>query len=234
MKYIVSFSGGKDSTAMLLMMIEKNMQIDEIIFCDTGMEFPAMYKHINKVEKYIGRKIMTVKAEHSFEYYLNYVKKVKGKHKGKRGYGWTGHIFRWCTSMLKVKPFNKYLKNAEHILYLGIATDEQERLRRKENKKIHYKFPLNEWGISERRALEYCYDRGFDWNGLYEKFRRVSCWCCPLQRIGELKTLYNEFPKLWKELKRLDKLSYRKFKSDWSVEDLEKRFIAENNQGKLF
>ena len=30
MKHIVSFSGGKDSTAMLLRMLEENMKIDEI------------------------------------------------------------------------------------------------------------------------------------------------------------------------------------------------------------
>ena len=54
MEHIISFSGGKDSTAMLLMMLEQNMPIDEIIFCDTGKEFPQMYEHIEKVQKYIG------------------------------------------------------------------------------------------------------------------------------------------------------------------------------------
>lgn len=54
MEHIISFSGGKDSTAMLLMMLENNMPIDEIIFCDTGKEFPQMYDHIEKVQKYIG------------------------------------------------------------------------------------------------------------------------------------------------------------------------------------
>ncbi len=54
MEHIVQFSGGKDSTAMLLMMLEKDMPIDEIIFCDTGKEFPQMYEHIEKVQKYIG------------------------------------------------------------------------------------------------------------------------------------------------------------------------------------
>ena len=54
LEHIVSFSGGKDSTAMLLMMMEKNLPIDEIIFCDTGKEFPQMYEHIEKVQKYIG------------------------------------------------------------------------------------------------------------------------------------------------------------------------------------
>ena len=67
---VVQFSGGKDSTAMLLHMIELNMPIDEIIFCDTGLEFPEMYEHIEKVEKYIGRKITRLKHEKSFEYCL--------------------------------------------------------------------------------------------------------------------------------------------------------------------
>lgn len=31
-KHIVSFSGGKDSTTMLLLMIEKGYHIDEILF----------------------------------------------------------------------------------------------------------------------------------------------------------------------------------------------------------
>jgi len=50
--HIVSLSGGKDSTAMLLRMLEENMPIDLILFCDTGLEFEAMYKHIDKLEKY--------------------------------------------------------------------------------------------------------------------------------------------------------------------------------------
>lgn len=62
-KHIVSFSGGKDSTAMLLFMVENNYQIDEIIFLDTGMEFPQVYDNIDKVEKYIGIPITRLKAE---------------------------------------------------------------------------------------------------------------------------------------------------------------------------
>lgn len=68
--HVVSFSGGKDSTATLLYMIELGMPIDDIIFVDTTIEFPAMYEHIDKVEKYIGRKITRLRAEHDFEYLL--------------------------------------------------------------------------------------------------------------------------------------------------------------------
>ena len=64
--YIVSLSGGKDSTAMLLRLIEEKRPIDRILFCDTGLEFPQMYDHLNKLEQYIGRKITRLKAEYSF------------------------------------------------------------------------------------------------------------------------------------------------------------------------
>ena len=82
MKNIVQFSGGKDSTAMLLMMLEKGMPVDEIIFCDTGKEFPEMYEHIRKVEEYTGRPITRLKAPKSFDYYFCQHIKTKGKNQG--------------------------------------------------------------------------------------------------------------------------------------------------------
>ena len=65
---VVSLSGGKDSTAMLLRLLEEHRPIDRILFCDTGLEFPKMYEHLTKLERYIGRPITRLKAEHSFEY----------------------------------------------------------------------------------------------------------------------------------------------------------------------
>ena len=65
--YIVSFSGGKDSTAMLLLLIEKGYPIDEIIMCDTGVEFEDMYNHIEKVKEMINLPITVLKSEGSFE-----------------------------------------------------------------------------------------------------------------------------------------------------------------------
>lgn len=41
---IVSFSGGKDSTALLLMMLERGMRVDDIVCVDMGKEFPQMYE----------------------------------------------------------------------------------------------------------------------------------------------------------------------------------------------
>lgn len=137
MKHIVSFSGGKDSTAMLLLMIEKGMQVDEIIFLDTTIEFPQMYNHLKKVEKYIGRKITILKPENNFEYMMfDYVKK-KGKNKGKKGYGWSSARLRWCTRYFKQGAIKRYLKqkygkDVKTIEYIGIAFDEPERLEKKQ------------------------------------------------------------------------------------------------------
>ena len=40
----VLLSGGKDSTAMLLLMIERDMPIDLVLSADTDMEFQKMYE----------------------------------------------------------------------------------------------------------------------------------------------------------------------------------------------
>lgn len=64
-KHVVSLSGGKDSTAMLLRMLEEGRPVDIILFCDTGIEFDAMYRHIEKLEKYIGIPITRLKSPYS-------------------------------------------------------------------------------------------------------------------------------------------------------------------------
>ncbi|KYH35856.1 hypothetical protein CLTEP_02490 [Clostridium tepidiprofundi DSM 19306] len=225
-KHIVSFSGGKDSTAILLMMAEKGMQIDEIIFCDTGMEFSAMYDHITAVKKYINRSITVLKAENSFEYMMLEHKKRNGK----VGYGWPDMRNRWCTSYLKKDVARRYLRTYEKqgfkvIEYHGIAADEKHRANKNQEKNI--KYPLIDWKITEQQALEYCYSKGFNWDGLYEQFRRVSCWCCPMKGLKELKSLYKYHRVLWEQLKEMDKKSWNKFRLDYTLEQLEQRFKEE-------
>ena len=66
-KYVLSLSGGKDSTAMLLRLLEEKQPVDFILFCDTGLEFPQVYEHLDRLQAYIGRPIIRLKAEHDFE-----------------------------------------------------------------------------------------------------------------------------------------------------------------------
>ena len=221
-KNIVSFSGGKDSTAMLLMMLERDVPVDEIVFVDTTKEFPEMHEHIRAVESFINRKITILKID--FDYWFSDHVKIKGKNKGQKGYGWPDHRNRWCTA-LKRDAIKRYLRqfNSELITeFHGIAFDELKRTLNNPGRNIQY--PLVDWKITEQQALDYCYSKGFNWGDLYEKFSRVSCYCCPLSRLGELKRLLADYPDLWGEMRRLDRKSKRQFRSDYSLAQLECKF----------
>ena len=232
MKHIVSFSGGKDSTAMLLRMVEEGWQIDEIIFCDTGQEFEDMYEHIKKVEKMINMPITILKADKTFEYYMFDHVKTRGKNKGSKGYSWPDFRNRWCTQLLKKSVMSNYLKQHKDVVeYHGIALDESHRADKNQEKVCRY--PLIEWGMTEADCLEYCYSKGLDWNGLYRKLGRVSCWCCPLKNLKELKVIYKEYPQYWEKLKEWDSRTYRQFRADYSILDLEEKFKKEEKDGKI-
>jgi len=211
MNYI-SYSGGKDSTAMLLRMVELDMDIADIVFFDGGWEFPQTYEHIFQVEKFIKRKITVIKPRDTFENFL-------------KRWGWPNMFMRWCTTE-KNNTLNKITK----CWHQGIAADEINRVK-KHKRKAHY--PLIEWGWTERDCLNYCYERGFTWGGLYTHFRRVSCFCCPLKGVDEFRRLYKYYPDQWNELKRLDSISPKDFKGYKTVADLQTRFEAENMQLNL-
>lgn len=230
---IVSFSGGKDSTCMLLMMLERGMQVDYIICCDTGMEFPEMYEHWKKVDDYIstnyGKHITYLKADKSFEYYFKDYTRVKGKHTDIKGYGWPSMFRRWCTEKLKLSPIKQWKKTQTEKINecIGIAFDEQDRMKKGTI------YPLIVWEMTEKNCLDYCYSKGFNWQGLYEKRKRVSCWICPLQGIKGWRLVRKQYPKLWKKALQLDKTSDFKLSESYTLNDLDHRFAVEDLQTVL-
>ena len=232
--YICSLSGGKDSTCLFLELIRRKYPLNEAVCCDPGMEFPAMYRHIEKLRKVAkenGIKFTVVKSDKTFEYYMfDHIPK-RNNGRTHAGFSWPGPLQRWCTSKLKQEVIDRYTrdlrKKYDVYHYIGIAWDEDKRLQRKEALEPHKLYPLVEWGMTEADCLQYCYDHGYDWEGLYKIFKRVSCWCCPLQQIGELRKLRKHFPDLWEKLKDMDNRTWRTFKPNYSVEDLEVRFQLE-------
>ena len=214
---------------MLLRMLEEGMPVDIILFCDTGVEFDGMYHHIEKLEQYIGRTITRLKAPKSFEYYFyEYTPKRKNpKLNGYRGMSWAGPHTRWCTGMLKTRIINRYLQELQKeytiIQYIGIAADEPRRVK-------EHRYPLVDWNMTEADCLAYCRERGFDWDGLYDIFSRVSCWCCPLQSLEGLRKLRRHFPELWGKLRYMDNHTWRKFTKRYTVEQLEIRFAFEDER----
>jgi len=206
MRQIVSLSGGKDSTAMLLMMLERGEQIDDIVFFDWGMEFEAMYEHLERLETYIGRSITRLyPRDGSWRYWML----GKGRRNGNGGYGWPHGKARWC-SREKADTVNRQYRSS--VMCIGFAYEERfsrahPANRWQEKCGITVRYPLLEWGVSETEALKYCYSHGFDFGGLYRLFKRVSCWCCPFQLKRELLALRDNFPDLWARLLDMDSRS---------------------------
>jgi len=238
---VLSISGGKDSTAMLLEMLERGESIHSAIFFDTGWEFPQMYEHLDKLEKYTGVKIWRLTSRLPFEYWMFHrpIAAKEGPNKGtihRVGNGWPSSLRRWCTreKVECLDYFTKPIKNS--VQCVGYAFDEKHRTA-KGKKNFPQRHPLIEWSITEADALKICYGHGFDWGGLYEYFDRVSCYCCPLQRIGELRTLRKHFPDLWRKMLDMDAANpehNRGFKDYKTVHDFDLRFADEDRQQSLF
>lgn len=243
--WVLSFSGGKDSTALGLEWMKRHQQdpviypLDEVIYCDTGMEFPAMVDHINRLEQIFieaGIKFTRLKHEKSFEYFMfEHCPKCRKPTKYKKqGYSWPDSRTRWCTTILKTQILNNYLNkirdNRKVIQLIGLAADEQKRIQKANNQNLEHRHPLSEWGWSESDCLKYCYEAGFDWDGLYKIFHRVSCWCCPLKSLDELRKLRNHFPDLWEKLLDMEHRTWRTFRADYSVDQLEIRFAFEEER----
>lgn len=197
-----------------------------------------MIEHINHVERKTGITITRLKPEKPFSYWM-FEREIiarKGPMKGKVhriGNGWPSPMRRWCTR-LKVNAIDKYMKGMDCVFFIGYAYDEMDRQFSANSKKGEKRFPLIENKITEKDALKYCYNLGYSWSGLYNHFNRVSCFCCPLQRLKELRTLRSEYPGLWKKMLDWDeKISInskhnRGFRGYDTVHDLDKRFAEED------
>jgi len=59
---------------MLLLMIERGMPIDAVLTADTGMEFPEMYEHLDRLDEYLYRErgihLTTLRHPKGFEWLM--------------------------------------------------------------------------------------------------------------------------------------------------------------------
>jgi len=134
--WVVTFSGGKDSTTVLHLTIEMILELPSekrkkvfIVASDTLVEMPIItdyfYNKINQIQKFIEKskldieiKILKPEIKESFWSLL------LGK-----GYPAPNTSFRWCTERLKIKPATKYLTSLANkyksiVMLLGVRKAE--------------------------------------------------------------------------------------------------------------
>ncbi|MBE6368899.1 MAG: phosphoadenosine phosphosulfate reductase [Lentisphaerae bacterium] len=228
-KNIVSCSFGKDSLAMLLLLIEKRIPVHEVVFYDTGKEFDAIYATRDAVLPILtanGIAYTELKPQNSMDYDM-FERPVNEKGGGVHyGYSWCGGRCRWGTTK-KIAALKKHCAGC--IEFVGIAADETRRITKsaRENRVL----PLVEFGMTEADCLAYCYGKGFEWveHGvrLYEILDRVSCWCCANKNLKELRNIYTHLPHYWQRLRNMQARTNRPFKGDIGIFELETRFCNE-------
>jgi len=216
---IVSFSGGKDSTAMLLLLIEKGIQIDKIIFCDTTLEFPELYEYIKKIENHIKIPITILKPKNTWDHWF-YGVFTRGVKKGIiRGFPYAITPC-WWSREAKIRLLDK-AQGSGNCVYIGITKTEEKRTLAKQYKSRSniYKFPLCEWGYSEKDCFKYLVRKGFPHP--LSHFKRTGCWLCPKQSKESLHVLYKNYPELWKKLKKYEADSPQGFKHNVKLSQIE-------------
>ena len=247
MKYIASWSGGKDSTASIILAHENNEPLDLIIFSEVMFDkniSGELPEHIffikNKCIPLFESWGYETKMFHSDRTYMDLFlhEPTKGKRVGtgkRAGFPATGmcHIQKPC----KLKPINDFLKSldSEYMQYVGIAIDEPKRIERLDKTKISL---LKRYGYTEQMALMLC--KKYDLlSPIYDFTSRNGCWFCPNARDAALRHLRNNHKDLWNKLLKLEEMP-NLIGDKWntltrtSIHDKEEQFFWEDQQITIF
>jgi DNA sulfur modification protein DndC len=148
-KWIIGFSGGKDSTALLKLLfaalrVARSVPTDiSVIYCDTGVENPILDRYVKHL---FGRlrteveslgtplRLAILRAPVTERYFV----KVIG-----RGYPTPTHAFRWCTKNLRIKPVAQYIQQAatdDAVVALGVRHSESTERSRTYRASEHWAF----------------------------------------------------------------------------------------------
>ena len=241
-KYIVSWSGGKDSTATIILAHEHGVRIDEIIislvwfdksngiYGETPEKLEWILHYAKPMFESWGYPVTIVTSEKDYLFYFYHIRE-KSKHPENIG-KYYGFLMggACCMQREKVNPIKKhirekYVKSKEPFCEIvGICADEPERIERMKSR--NQKSLLVEFGITQERAMKICKDNNL-LSPIYTKsIKRDGCWFCPNQRIQSLAELKTKHSELWGKLQELSKVKNtvaRGFKYGVPFNEIEKQ-----------
>mgnify|MGYP001059662044 CR=1 FL=1 len=245
MKYIASWSGGKDSTAGIILAHENNEPLDLIVFSEVMFD-ENVSGELPEHMDFIKNKCIPLFREWGYEVNILHADKTymdiflheptRGKRAGtgkRAGFPATGMcgIQKPC----KLKPIKDFLKGIadDYIQYIGIAADEPKRMERLSGNKISL---LAKYGYTEEMAFKLC--RKYDLlSPVYDFAPRGGCWFCPNARDCQLRYLRKNHREYWNTLLELEKMpdligdKWNTLK-DVSIHEKEEKFYWEDFWGE--
>ena len=190
MKYLLSLSGGKDSTACLLWALETLPKEDIIpYYIDTKWEHDAVYEYLDYLEKELDVKIKRIESEGMEA--LSKRKKMM-----------PNRVMRFCTHELKIKPATRFYEEIQEqgVDFINVVGVRREESKARENTEsfnvseqgIKTLYPIAYW--STQRVFDYHKEKGIEVNPLYKKgFKRVGCYPCIYASKHELMLMEDKY-----------------------------------------
>jgi len=195
MKNVVSYGGGTQSTALILMALNGEYGLerpDFAVFADTGGEPEFINEYVKYFKDYC-------KNEYDFDIHIimkgfglthRLLYEVQQSRNGKfytsstppyftlSDDGNKGMLNRQCTSDYKVHPISKFITNilgrgVKYNLWLGISFEERSRMRISTTKKITNYYPLVDNYVKRMGSVDYVKNAGL------RTPQRSSCYFCP-------------------------------------------------------
>lgn len=170
--HVVALSGGHDSTALALLLKEREPRPYNFVCTPTGDELPEMFVHWRDLGERLGSRIIPVMAGT-----LKSVIAAQGMLPNFRA--------RFCTRILKIEPYRKWLQEntffGRTVSYVGLRADEEGRAGGAygDIPGVEMRFPLREWGMGEDEVQATLARFGVTCPD------RTDCARCYHQKIGE-------------------------------------------------
>lgn len=196
-RLVASVSGGKDSTAMALHLIELGLDF-EAVFLDTGWEHPATVEYATQVlPDVLGRPVKVLRAD-------SMVDLIRRKDM------FPGRLHRFCTEQLKVVPMHQYLAGLDDpVNAIGIRADESARRSTmpewEESSAVNALIwrPILRWTVDDVIAIHHRH--GVVPNPLYlQGASRVGCFPCIYARKSEVRLVSELWPERIDEIAALE------------------------------
>jgi len=195
MRSVISYGGGVQSTALVVLALSEQWRVDEIVHVDlVDAESPATREYVRYfcdwLQREHGRDI-TVIERNMYRDMLDNPGFTPVPWHGKRE---RFMLSRQCTRQYKVQPLTRYLYDrypGERIaLMLGISVDEYHRMRDSSAARIEHVYPL----VDRRLTRWQCRDI-IERAGLAVPWKS-SCWFCPYRGLVGQWALVQRYPDL--------------------------------------